>query len=197
MNSLLHIDTVGNVTETTAAHRAPARPDTRLKLLPRFTPIDLAFALLFGIALRSVAVLGEALAAGGFTMPSLPLLDGQLSASAWLWWVAVPVLVSPFLEEWVFRGVLQPLLTLGFAAAQLPARAATALGVLVAAALFGAVHVILNAGPWPLVTGTLTFLVGLVCGALVALTGRLGPAIGVHFVFNLSGVAMLLIGTFG
>lgn len=183
---------------------APAPPATRhlgadptkLMLLPRFAAIDLAYALLFGIALRSVAVALEALAAGGFVMPGLVLFDGELAPGAWIWWVAVPILISPFVEELLFRGVLQPLAARGFATAGVSRGIAAGMAVVIVAAAFGAGHVLLNPGPWPLVTSLTTFLVGLTCGALAAFTGRLGSAIGVHLVFNVTGVAMLLFGTF-
>lgn len=200
----MSIARLGSVIESSPAAPAPAPPGTRnlgvdpirLMLLPRFAAIDLAYALLFGIALRSLAVALEALPAGGFVMPGLVLFDGELAPGAWVWLIAVPILVSPLVEELVFRGVLQPLATRGFASAGMPRGIATGIAVVIVAAAFGAGHVLLNPGPWPLVTGLTTFFVGLVCGALAAFTGRLGPAIGVHLVFNVTGVAMLLIGTF-
>lgn len=170
---------------------------TKLMLLPRFAAIDLAYALLFGIALRSVAVGLEALAAGGFAMPGLVQFDGQLVPAQWIWMIWVPLLLSPVVEEWVFRGVLQPLAARGFTRAGAHRGTATAVAVVFVAALFAAGHVALNPGGWTLVTASVTFAVGLTCGALAAFTGRLGSAIGVHFVFNATGVGMLLLGTFG
>lgn len=170
---------------------------TKLMLLPRFAAIDVVYALCFGIALRSVAVAFEALAAGAFVLPGLALFDGQLAPMAWLMWVIVPIAVPPFVEEWLFRGVLQPVAARGFLGAGLPGGAAVALAVVLVAAVFGAGHVLLSPGPWPLVTGIITFLVGATCGALTVLTGRLGTAIATHLVFNASGVGMLMLGTFG
>lgn len=166
-------------------------------LIPRFRPIDLAYALLFGIALRSIAVLAEALAAGGFRLPGLVLIDGQLEAGDWITWVIAPIVLAPFIEEWIFRGVLQPLTAYSLKRFGIPHRSALALAVVVVAALFAAGHLLLNPGGAPWVTGVTTFLVGLACGSLSAFTGRLGPAIGTHAVFNATGVALLLAGTFG
>lgn len=91
------------------------------------------------------------------------------------------VLVSPFLEEVVFRGVFQRRL-----AAELTPRTRF-LAVLLTAFLFALLHLLLGGGSTPLggvQVFVTTFLLGLLTGTLVAMTGRIGGAILAHAVFN-------------
>ncbi|WFR68135.1 CPBP family intramembrane metalloprotease [Curtobacterium flaccumfaciens] len=91
------------------------------------------------------------------------------------------VLVSPFLEEIVFRGLFQQRL-----AAELTPRTRF-LAVPLTALLFAILHVLLGAGTTPLggvQVFVTTFLLGLLTGALVAMTGRIGGAILAHVLFN-------------
>jgi len=168
----------------------------RLMLWPSFTGHDLALAILFGLGLRAVAILLESLTNGGFALPGLVLFDDTLSLDQVLWAVAIPIFVAPWLEEWIFRGVLQPLAVRVLRVVGVSHGVATAGAVILVAAAFALGHVLLAPGAWPLTTSAALLMVGLTCGGLVVLTGRLGTAIGVHFVFNLSGVALLLGGTF-
>ncbi len=100
----------------------------------------------------------------------------------------VAVAVSPFIEELLFRGVLQRALADGLHASG----AAVAAGVSVAmsTAVFVLSHLttgVMNAG---LLVSTIS--VSVVCGLLVAMTGRLAGAIIAHAVHNAIGVALLL-----
>ncbi|GAA3340649.1 hypothetical protein GCM10017714_21300 [Curtobacterium pusillum] len=91
------------------------------------------------------------------------------------------VLVSPFLEEIVFRGLFQQRL-----AAELTPRTRF-LAVLLTALLFAFLHLLLGAGTTPLggvQVFVTTFLLGLLTGTLVAMTGRIGGAILAHVLFN-------------
>ncbi|ROP65058.1 CPBP family intramembrane glutamic endopeptidase [Curtobacterium sp. ZW137] len=91
------------------------------------------------------------------------------------------VLVSPFLEEVVFRGLFQRRL-----AAELTPRSRF-LAVLLTAFLFALLHLLLGAASTP-VGGfqvfVTTFLLGALTGTLVAMTDRIGGAVLAHVLFN-------------
>jgi uncharacterized protein len=90
-------------------------------------------------------------------------------------------IVSPIIEELVFRGILQRRL-----ADALTPRTRF-LAVIVTAFVFAIVHVLLGAGVSTLggfEVFVTTFLLGLLIGTLVAMTGRIGGAILAHAVFN-------------
>ncbi|WP_420366402.1 CPBP family intramembrane glutamic endopeptidase [Curtobacterium sp. L3-7] len=90
-------------------------------------------------------------------------------------------IVSPIIEELVFRGILQRRL----ADALTPRTRFVA--VIVTAFVFAIVHVLLGAGVSTLggfEVFVTTFLLGLLTGALVAMTDRIGGAILAHAVFN-------------
>jgi membrane protease YdiL (CAAX protease family) len=91
------------------------------------------------------------------------------------------VLISPFLEEVVFRGLFQQRL-----AAELTPRTRF-LAVLLTAFLFALLHLLLGAGVTPLggvQVFVTTFLLGCLTGTLVAMTGRIGGAVLAHVLFN-------------
>ncbi len=90
-------------------------------------------------------------------------------------------IVSPVVEEFVFRGVLQRRL-----ADALTPRTRF-LAVIVTAFVFALVHVVIGAGGSTLggfEVFVTTFLLGLLTGTLVAMTDRIGGAILAHAVFN-------------
>ncbi len=90
-------------------------------------------------------------------------------------------LVSPVLEEVVFRGLFQRRL-----AAELTPRTRF-LAVLVTAFLFALLHLLLGAGTTTLggfQVFVTTFVLGLLTGVLVAMTDRLGGAVLAHVLFN-------------
>lgn len=91
------------------------------------------------------------------------------------------VLVSPVIEEVVFRGLFQQRL-----AAELTPRTRF-LAVLLTAFLFALLHLLLGAGTTPLggvQVFVTTFLLGVLTGTLVAMTGRISAAILAHVLFN-------------
>lgn len=96
-------------------------------------------------------------------------------------------LISPLLEEIVFRGIMQRRLS-----AELTPRTRF-LAVLVTAFAFALLHVSISpaassvAGFEVFVT---TFVLGLLTGTLVAMTGRLGGAILAHVLFNTVAVVL-------
>lgn len=91
------------------------------------------------------------------------------------------VVVSPMLEEVVFRGLFQRRL-----AAELTPRTRF-LAVLLTAFLFALLHLLLGAATTQLggvQVFTTTFVLGLLTGTLVAMTDRIGGAILAHVLFN-------------
>lgn len=91
------------------------------------------------------------------------------------------VVVSPVLEEVVFRGLFQRRL-----AAELTPRTRF-LAVLVTAFLFALLHLLLGAGGTTLggfQVFVTTFLLGVLTGTLVAMTDRIGGAVLAHVLFN-------------
>jgi hypothetical protein len=147
----------------------------------RFRPVDVAIGLGAGGALSFVLV----------PVVSWPITrlfpDIDLSAEAerltnaapgWRLWIlgALVAGVTPFAEEIFFRGLLQPVLV---------HRVGPTFGVGLGAVLFAAVHFQLPQ-LLPLVA------VGVVLGYLVWRTGRLGPAIVTHAVFN--GLTVVFLG---
>lgn len=95
--------------------------------------------------------------------------------------------VSPVLEEVVFRGLFQRRL-----ADALTPRTRF-LAVVLTAFLFALLHVLISSPASSLVgfeVFTTTFLLGLLTGALVAMTGRIGGAILAHVLFNTVAVVL-------
>jgi membrane protease YdiL (CAAX protease family) len=104
----------------------------------------------------------------------------------WLVLVVITCVGAPLIEELFFRGLLQT---------RLVGRLGVVPGIAVASVLFGAAHMINWQGvdtfvyAWAIVGG------GLVLGIIRHVTGRLGPAIVAHAIFN--GIAMVLIALLG
>lgn len=96
-------------------------------------------------------------------------------------------LVSPVLEEIVFRGVMQRRLS-----AELTPRTRF-LAVLVTAFAFALMHLAIST-PASSVAGfevfVTTFVLGLLTGTLVAMTGRIGGAVLAHVLFNTVAVVL-------
>lgn len=158
----------------------------------RFSPVDLAWGLLLGVALRiadggiQIALLGTA------TWPSYPLLDGQLGPTWWFTELLVPVLIAPSIEELFFRGVI--LVSVYRMARRRSGSAnALALAVAVSTAVFVFAHLLTIGGTWT--EWSSLIVIGLTLGTLVALTGRIWGAILAHTVYNASFVLLALVGT--
>jgi membrane protease YdiL (CAAX protease family) len=92
--------------------------------------------------------------------------------------VLVVVVGAPIVEELVYRGLVQR---------SLSAAVGAAAGLILTSALFSLVH--LSPVEYPGL-----FLAGLVFGAGLTLTGRLGPAIVTHAAFNATGLFVVLTG---
>ena len=107
-------------------------------------------------------------------------LFGSAHGATFLLLAVLTTLGAPFMEEWLFRGVLYRALEEGFRSWSV--RGATLSAVLVSAVLFGLAH------GEPLQLPGLIFL-GVVAALLFQRTGRLMPSIITHVSFN--GVAMV------
>jgi membrane protease YdiL (CAAX protease family) len=161
--------------------------------LLRFRAVDLLFGLGLALLLRVSQGWLEVAFGGMGALPGYPLIDGSLSAT-WLLSDALGVVVvAPVLEELLFRGVV--LVVVYEALRRSTGRlTASVTAVAVSTALFVALHgVVGGASPDGIVS---LALLGLVCGLLVVLTGRIWGAILVHVAYNATFVALALLGTF-
>ena len=161
--------------------------------LLRFRFLDLLWGIGLGLMLRTVQGWLEVAAGGSGALPSYPSIGGSLPSGFLFSDVLAPVVIAPVIEEFFFRAVvLVSVYTL----------LRRAVGKLMA----GAVAVVVSTGLFVLLhslTGALGVdevislsLLGLVCGLLVVLTGRIWPAVLVHVVYNFTFVVLALAGTY-
>ena len=161
--------------------------------LLRIRWLDLLWGVGLGLILRMVQG-WLALAAGGSgALPSYPSIGGSLPAGFVFTDVLAPVVIAPVVEEFFFRAVvLVSVYTLLRRAVGMLMAGACA--VVVSTALFVMLHSLTGS---PSVDAVVSLsLLGLVCGALVMLTGRIWPAVLVHVVYNGSFVVLALAGTY-
>lgn len=157
----------------------------------RFRPGDLGVGA--GIALLAVPVLGilvsllvaaDLVETGDVDNTSV-LFAGAGEGVGFLLVVAAVALLAPLWEEVLFRGLLLRSLHRRFGA--VPA-------VLLSSAAFGALHVQPGRGAaLVLLTGTL----GVLLAVVTLRTGRLGPAVVAHAVFNATTVLLVGVGAAG
>jgi membrane protease YdiL (CAAX protease family) len=102
------------------------------------------------------------------------MLDGKVVS------ILSVYLISPLVEELVFRGLVQTRLRKAMSAFW---------AVLLSALLFSAVHLMTGS----VMTVIFTFAIGLVCALAYEKTGSLLPAIVAHIVCNLCGLAPNLV----
>lgn len=155
-----------------------------------FRFVDLLYALVFGVGLRTVqGLLGIAAGdSGGF--PSYPSVDGALPQFWWFIDGVAPMIIAPVLEELLFHGVL---LVAVYRVARRGLEGAL-LALTASTAAFVAVHALTGVtARWD--APALLTIVALTCGLLVLLTGRIWGAVLVHVVFNGSWVVLTLVGT--
>ena len=181
----------------------------------RFRWIDLAVGLGVGIAARIVLAVLLAI----LTL-LWPLQDGEvIQGNAELFltddtvWLLINgvlggVLIAPFLEELFNRGLVlrgiqnalwlrrtgNPRDSVTPAVQRRSLMTSTVIALLVSSLAFGLLHT----GAVPDLRSSVylllsTFTVGLMCGVLTVITGRLGAAIVTHVVFNGTGVGLLLL----
>lgn len=157
--------------------------------LLRFRPVDVLYALVFGVMLRISEGWLDMAAGGTGAFPTY----GTLNATWWFSDLLGPVIIAPVLEEFFFHAVL--LIALYSALRRLTRSRAVAgvFSVLLTSGVFVLAHALTGALTWDAAVTLL--LVGLVNGALVVLTGRIWGAVLVHIVFNGSFVVLALIGT--
>ena len=161
----------------------------------RFRPLDLLWGLTVGVLARVFATIVEI--AGYGQMGSAGATLGEPVRD--LWWLLLvllaPVVISPFIEEMFFRGLVLRSVQ-GAASGRTVSRSVAAgTAVVVSAAVFALVHVIETGSMTAtVVIGVSTFLFGLGAGALTVVTGRLGGAIVAHVTFNALVVMPALLG---
>lgn len=145
---------------------------------------DAVLGLAIGLVLRAVIELvapTTGSVSGGF---------GVVSTAAVVVFAIGAVVVSPVVEELFFRGVvLAVMLDL---CAPLGRVAASVVGIVVSSAAFAALHLspIGGVATWGVLLAPV--VVGVGCGILFALTGRLASAVIAHVVFNAIGVGLVV-----
>jgi len=166
-----------------------ARPAGLLRI--RF--IDLLWGVGLGILLRMTQGWIAVAAGGSGALPSYPSIGGSLPSGFVFTDVLAPVVIAPVIEEFFFRAVV--LVSL-YSLLRRPVGSVVAGGVAVVAStgLFVMLHTLSGALAVDAVLSLA--LLGLVCGLLVMLTGRIWPAVLVHVVFNASFVVLALAGTY-
>lgn len=159
----------------------------------RFRVIDLLYGVVLAGVLRVAQGSIETSLGGSGALPSYPLIDGGLPAGWWFTDAVSVIVIAPVVEEFFFRCVI--LVVIYCLLRRISGRGVAAfVAVVLSTGLFVVVHA-LSAGLDAQSVISLTLL-GLVCGALVMLTGRIWGAVLVHIFFNASFVALALVGTF-
>lgn len=151
--------------------------------------LDPMLGVLTSLVVRAVVELVAPTAgslSGPFTMDAAaPAIAGTVVL------VVGATFVSPVVEELFFRGLVLRALDDGLRGAGRIVAATTA--VLVSTAAFVGLHVVAVGDAVPLGLIVSTIGVGLGCGILTVVTGRLGAAIIAHVTFNGIGVLLLLL----
>lgn len=152
----------------------------------RLRPIDLLWGAAIGLLLRIVVSILEIVVYGSLPATSggtVPLGSAAQIVTFVVGFLAVTV-VAPAVEEVFFRGTLLPALI-----GSLGGRRWTP--VVISALAFAGLHLLtVSSAPQAFVVGLGTFLVGLCTATVAVLTGRLGPALIAHIVFNTSVLAL-------
>lgn len=161
--------------------------------LLRFRAIDLLWGVALGFLLRISAGWITQAVEGSAPFPSYPLIGGRLPEFWWLTDGLAVVVVAPVIEELFFRAVI--LVSLYTVLRRPFGRAAAAIvSVIASTAVFVVVHSLAGSASTDQLLAIT--LLGLVCGALVVLTGRIWGAVLVHVVYNGTFVVLALAGTF-
>lgn len=161
--------------------------------LLRIRWLDLLWGIGLGLILRMMQGWLSMAAGGSGALPSYPSIGGSMPAGFVFTDVLSPVVFAPMIEEFFFRAVV---LVSVYTLLRRPVGAvmAGACAVVVSSALFVMLHSLTGALAVDAVV-SLSFL-GLVCGSLVMLTGRIWPVVLVHVVYNASFVVLALAGTY-
>jgi len=150
----------------------------------RITLLDVFLGVGAGLLARAVAGIIEIAATG--RMVGLGVTFGETVYDGWWLFgtILAPVILAPYIEELFFRGLLQRAV-LRATSVRMSPRSATALSIVVSAALFALLHLTQAANPTgALVLGLSAFVFGLAAALIAGLTGRIGGAIVAHVVFN-------------
>lgn len=160
--------------------------------LLRFRAVDMLFGVALGLLLRFVQGWLEVGFGGTGALPSYSVIGGEVSAGWLAWEAAGAVLVAPALEEFFFRGVV--IVVVYQALRRSGGRvAASVASIAVSTALFVLLHGVSgSASPDGVAAAG---LLGVVCGLLVVLTGRIWGAVLVHVAYNATFVGLALLGT--
>jgi membrane protease YdiL (CAAX protease family) len=149
----------------------------------RFRWIDLVFGLAGSLVGRAMA--GIAISPIPFPTRSLRDADRTVFGSnthgalGWTVVVLVACVGAPLIEELFFRGLVQT---------RLVGRLGPVPGIVLASLVFGAAHLLAWNGPESLAYAWAVAAGGLVLGTIRYLTGRLGPGIIAHALFNAQAV---------
>lgn len=158
--------------------------------LLRFRLTDLLWGIAVGLTLRLVQGVMSGADANAFPIVSSP--DGTVPVD---WWSTVALraaIVSPLVEEFFFRAVL--LVTLFQLLRRAAGRvAASAASVLATSGAFLLIHLPFES--LDSAAALQVFSVGVACGLLVMLTGRIWSAVIAHVAYNASILALAVIGT--
>lgn len=168
---------------------ARARPAGLL----RFRLLDLLWGVGLGLILRMVQGWLAVAAGGSGALPSYPSIGGSLPSGFVVTDVLAPVVIAPVIEEFFFRAVV---LVSVYTLLRRPVGRLMAgvTAVVVSTASFVLLHSVSGALPVDAVISL--SLLGLVCGTLVMLTGRIWPAVLVHVIYNGTYVVLALAGTY-
>ncbi len=153
--------------------------------------IDVAAGLLLGILLRLADGAIEGIGGVSAAWPALITTDGGIPGEFW-GRAAAGTLVTPIVEEMLFRGVVLVSLVLLLRPVAGSSAAAVA-AIALSTTLFVVAHAL--SAPQSGAELLTLALLGLVAGILTMTTSRLAPAVVTHLVFNATGFALLAVGT--
>lgn len=182
---ILALGVVGYPVAAVLASRRWGSGRVGIDLGARFRAIDLAIAPGAAVTCFGVVVAcGVAFQALGVPQTSnLEDFEGHLSGPVLVFLVVLSGLLAPITEELLFRGVLLRSLATRWG----PGTAVVAQGI-----VFGAAHLLLDGG-WGNVGLVVPLAgVGIVLGFVARATGRLGPTMLAHSLYNLVQVAILV-----
>lgn len=150
---------------------------------------DVIWGLAAGLGLRLVQGFVTAQRA---PFPSRQSVDGALEHHAWLFDLVSAGLIGPTIEELFFRGVLLVSVYM-LMRRRAGALMAGAVAIGISTAAFVALHFIFD--PMTLAALLQFALVGVICGGVLLLTGRIAGAIVSHITYNASFLLLVEIGT--
>ena len=147
----------------------------------RRSRLNLVFVAVGGIVMAfAVSALGVLFRTPKIASPFDKLMSTKLSLAAF---AVVAVVLAPLFEELLFRGFIQPLFSRTFG---------TIAGIVLTAALFGALHGFEYSWVWQY--ALLISLVGVVLGILRTKTNSIIPSTVMHGFFNAVSMAALAFG---